>query len=92
MDTTWRAILWQQFGAAIDMLGNAMEACPDELWSDRSQQPELWYMAYHTLFWLDLYLYGSVEGFVPPAPFTLDTDSAPRWVAQAGERRSHGNG
>jgi hypothetical protein len=72
MDETWRAILWQQFGAAIDMLGNTMEACPDELWSDRSQQPEFWYVAYHTLFWLDLYLHGSVEGFVPPAPFTLD--------------------
>ncbi|HEY2930324.1 MAG TPA: DinB family protein [Acidobacteriota bacterium] len=72
MDTTWRAILWQQFGAAIDMLENAMLACPDELWSDRSQRPEFWYVVYHTLFFLDLYLSGSVEGFVPPAPFTLD--------------------
>ena len=72
MDTTWRAIIWQQFGAAIDMLENALLACPDELWSDRSQQLEFWYVAYHTLFWLDLYLSGSVEGFAPPAPFTLD--------------------
>ncbi len=54
------------------MLENALVACPDELWSDRSQQPEIWYVAYHTLFWLDLYLSGSVEGFAPPAPFTLD--------------------
>ena len=29
-------------------------------------------MTYHTLFWVDLYLSGSVEGFTPPAPFTLD--------------------
>lgn len=72
MDTTWRAILWQQLGATIDMLENAVIACPDELWSDRSQQPEFWYVTYHTLFWLDLYLSGSVEGFAPPAPFTLD--------------------
>ncbi|HEX7185503.1 MAG TPA: DinB family protein [Thermoanaerobaculia bacterium] len=72
MDTLWRAILWQQFGAAIDMLENAMAACPDELWSDRSQRPEFWYAVYHTLFFLDLYLSESVEGFVPPAPFTLD--------------------
>lgn len=72
MDTFWRTIVWQQFGAAIDMLENAMLACPDELWSDRSQRPEFWYLVYHTLFFLDLYLADSVEGFVPPAPFTLD--------------------
>jgi len=72
MDTTWRASLWQQFGAAIDMLDNAILACPDQLWSDRSQRPEFWYLAYHTLFWLDFYLSDSVEGFAPPAPFKLD--------------------
>jgi hypothetical protein len=72
MDAAWRAILWPQFGAAIDMLENALLACPDELWSDRSQRPEFWYVVYHTLFFLDLYLSGSVEGFAPPAPFTLD--------------------
>jgi hypothetical protein len=72
MDTTWNTIIWQQFGAAIDMLNNVLVACPDELWGDRSQSPEFWYTAYHTLFWLDLYLSGSVEGFAPPAPFTLD--------------------
>ena len=80
MDTTWRTIIWPQFGAAIDMLDNALRACPDQLWRDRlwnnqSEQPEysqFWYIAYHALFWLDFYLSGSVEGFVPPAPFTLD--------------------
>ena len=72
MDPTWRAIIWQQFGAAIDMLENALLACPDELWSDRSQPLEFWYVVYHTLFWLDLYLSGSVEGFASLAPFTLD--------------------
>ncbi len=80
MDNTWREIIWSQFGAAIDMLENAVLACPDELWtdrllSDRSPQPEFsqfWYVAYHTLFWLDLYLSGSVENFAPPSPFTLE--------------------
>ena len=80
MDTMWTAIIWRQFGAAIDMLENGLRACPDELWGarlwhERSQQPEFsefWYVVYHTLFWLDLYLSGAVEGFAPPAPFTLD--------------------
>ena len=72
MNGAMKRIVWRQFGAAIDMLENAMRDCPDDLWSDRSRQPEFWYLAYHTLFWLDLYLSGPVEGFAPPAPFTLE--------------------
>jgi hypothetical protein len=71
MDTTWKAILWGQFGAAIDMLGNAVLACPEELWGDRSRRPEFWYVVYHTLFYLDLYLSATLDGFRPPKPFTL---------------------
>lgn len=54
------------------MLENAIVACPHELWRDRSRRPEVWYTVYHTLFFLDLYLSGSVEGFRPPAPYNLD--------------------
>jgi hypothetical protein len=72
IDAGVKSVLWRQFGAAIDMLENAIHACPDPIWSDRSRPPEYWYLAYHTLFWLDLYLHGSAEGFVPPAPFTRD--------------------
>lgn len=79
MDTNWKTSLWQQFGAAIDMLGNAVRACPDDLWRvrlwDDAELPaaaEFWYVVYHTLFWLDLYLSGAVEGFAPPTPFNLD--------------------
>lgn len=80
MDFPWGTIIWQQFGAAIDMLDHALSACPEELWQDHlwedPSEPaglsQFWYLAYHTLFWLDLYLSGAVEGFAPPAPFTLD--------------------
>ena len=75
-------MLWRQYGAAIDMLDNALRDCPDELWgknlwNDQSDQsmPDrfsaFWYLGYHTLFWLDLYLSGAEEGFAPPAPFDL---------------------
>ena len=77
-ETLWRTALWRQFGAAIDMLENALVACPttlwnELLWSDHSvpEYPAFWSIAHHTLFWLDLYLTGSHEGFAPPAPFTL---------------------
>jgi hypothetical protein len=68
----WRDGVWGQFGAAIDSMEKALVACPEELWSDRSQRPEYWYLVFHTLFFLDYYLSDSVEGFAPPAPFTLD--------------------
>ncbi|MCZ2147437.1 MAG: DinB family protein [Bryobacterales bacterium] len=71
MDTPWKTALWRQFGAAIDMIGNAVAACPDDLWHDRTRRPEFWYTVFHTLFFLDLYLSGKLEGFAPPAPFTL---------------------
>lgn len=79
MDTTRKAIIWNQFGAAMDMLENAVRACPDDLWGDPSVKPEwkdndvvgFWYVVYHTLFYLDFYLSDSAEGFAPPAPFTL---------------------
>ena len=79
MDMTWKAIIWEQFGAAIDMLDNVLRACPDELWrerlyDERSLQPEFaefWCIGSHVLFWLDYYLSETVEGFAPPAPFTL---------------------
>lgn len=54
------------------MLDNAIAACPDAVWDDRSREPQPWYLAFHTLFWLDLYLSGSSEGFAPPAPFSLE--------------------
>ncbi len=79
MDTYLKTSIWQQFGAAIDFLAITVSACPDEdwrasLWLTPNTKPEraqFWYVVYHTLFWLDLYLTGAEEGFVPPAPFTL---------------------
>lgn len=68
----WKTTIWQQFGAAIDMLENAMVACPEDLWTNRSLKPEFWYTAFHALFWLDFYLSDSAKGFAPPPPFTLD--------------------
>lgn len=72
MDTTLKTMIWRQFGAAIDMLENALLACPDEVWSGTDSEPEFWYIAFHALFYLDCYLSESEAVFAPPAPFTLD--------------------
>ncbi len=78
MQTFWNEILSRQYQAALDMLAKAINHCPNELWEEPlwndPTAPGLsryWYLAYHALFWADLDLYGGVEGFTPPAPFTL---------------------
>jgi hypothetical protein len=83
MSTIDREILWRQFGAAIDMFDSTLRDCPDVLWQERlwEDQPDqwvpsgfstFWYVGYHTLFWLDLYLTGEEEAcFTPPAPFDV---------------------
>ena len=72
MNKEIKDIIWHQFGAAIDMLENAMNACPDVIWGNQIRHSEFWYIAFHTLFYLDLYLSETNQGFVPPQPFTLD--------------------
>jgi DinB superfamily len=76
----WTAMLWGQLGAAIDALQNAIDACPDDVWSKPAEKPAwsprgvvgFWYLAYHTLFFLDLQLSGGrTEGFSPPDPFDM---------------------
>jgi DinB superfamily len=71
MDLKMKEIIWNQFGAAIDMLENALHACPEKLWGQNLEPSEFWYRVYHTLFWLDFYLSDSIDGFVLPAPFTF---------------------
>ena len=79
MERDFKGVLWLQFGAAIDMLENAIDACPDDVWSDPSKRPEwprndvvgYWYLVYHTLFFLDFDLTDlPEEEFAPPQPFT----------------------
>jgi hypothetical protein len=72
MDATWKHAVQGQFGAAIDMLENAIRACPEDRWGDRVGWHEFWYLASHTLFWLDYYLAESEARFAPPAPFGLE--------------------
>jgi hypothetical protein len=86
-------MVWRQFSVAIDDLAAALRDCPDDLWEARlwADEPDqwvakgfgaFWYLGYHTLFWLDLYLTGAEEGFAPPPPFDLvemeEGESLPR--------------
>lgn len=59
--------LWNQFGASIDMLENAIKLCPDELWNSEVSFSG---NAYHALFFLDYYLTLEPVGFGAKSPFT----------------------
>ena len=61
---SWNATLWGQFGAAIDMLEHAIDACPEELWAEGPEWQQFWYGAYHCIFYLDYYLEDTEDGFV----------------------------
>ena len=72
-------MIGRQLEASINMLGDVLMQCPEDLWTSSlwidSDVPaglsDFWYVAYHTLFWLDLYLGGGIEEFQPPDPFNL---------------------
>lgn len=68
MENILKSIIWNQFGASIDMLENAIQTCPEDLWYNDNK---FWYNAFHTLFFLDYYLTLDTANFAPPAPFTL---------------------
>jgi hypothetical protein len=73
MDATSREVLVGGSSAPQSTCSRTRFAlCPDALWSDRDRRLEFWYLAYHTLFFLDLYLHDTVDGFAPPPPFNLD--------------------
>jgi len=92
MNESLKTILWQQFGAAIDMLENAVAVCPETLWNTPSK---FWYTAYHTLFFLDYYLSDETQmekDFLPPAPYTtseFDDGAMPERVYNRDELLSY---
>jgi hypothetical protein len=60
-----RAALRGQYHGAMDMLRGAIEACPDDLWVAGHPPRSFWRLAYHTLFFGQLYLEVRYEDFKP---------------------------
>jgi hypothetical protein len=60
-----RAALKTQYHGAMAMLKQAIEQCPDELWTAAGRGAPFWQVAYHTLFFVHLYAQPGSTGFVP---------------------------
>lgn len=65
--------LSQQFGASIKMLENAISLWPEEYWET---DKKYFYMAYHTLIFLDYYSEVPAKPFSSPLHFTLTADGS----------------
>jgi hypothetical protein len=52
-----------QYEAALAMLNQCIAACPTDRWDDKIGQGPLRWVAYHTLFFVDLYLTPNEEAF-----------------------------
>ena len=63
-----RKVLWNQFGASIDMLSNIIAMWPDEYWNLESKE---YYMSYHTFLFLDYYLTLPPTDYIAPLPFKM---------------------
>jgi DinB superfamily len=57
-------VIRSQYLASLAMLRQAIERCPDELWTAESPTNPFWHVAYHALFYTDLYLQRSEADFV----------------------------
>jgi hypothetical protein len=58
-------VLKSQYHAALAMLREVIESCPEDLWLDDTPRNAYWQVAYHVLFFAHLYLMRDEAAFVP---------------------------
>jgi len=64
-DAALRSALKSQYHAALAMLREAIDRCPDNLWSKSGHRNECWQVAYHALFITHLYSQPNEAAFRP---------------------------
>ncbi|MCE9634100.1 MAG: DinB family protein [Planctomycetes bacterium] len=64
-DVALRAILKSQYHAALAMLRETIDRCPDDLWAGGGHLNACWQVAYHALFFADFYMQPTSHGWVP---------------------------
>ena len=50
-----------QFNAALSMMEQTVSSCPEDLWNVPGQANPFWRVAYHALFYVDLYMQPSED-------------------------------
>ena len=72
-DSLFLDICRNDYGAVFQMVREAIELCPAELWDERTDEPPFWQQAYHTIMYVDFYLGESPQSFCRPS-FAGDED------------------
>jgi len=54
-----------QYLAALGMMKQAVERCPESIWDVAEDKNKFWRVAYHALFYTHLYLQKTAEDFKP---------------------------
>ena len=76
-----KQVIQSQYLAALAMLKEAIEKCPENIWYDTNLKFKYWSKAYHTVFFAHLYLQDAEKDFVEwekhhdpdgDVPFTKD--------------------
>jgi hypothetical protein len=65
MEQHLKTVIISQYRASLKMLGDAIDLCEDDLWENAEYHNQFWQIAYHTLFFTNLYMSGSENSFVP---------------------------
>ncbi len=60
-----RVAIKSQYHAGLEMLRQAIDRCPDELWTAGGHPSQYWQIAYHALFFTHLYLQPDEKAFRP---------------------------
>ncbi len=64
-NATLRSVLKSQYHAALAMLREPIERCPEALWDDPTPTNRFWQVAYHALFFTHFYLMPEEADFRP---------------------------
>ena len=105
LDSTARDAVRSQYLASLAMLEQTIEGCPEPLWTADSRTNPFWQIAYHSLFFVHLYLqpterdfvawskhrpdYQVMGGKLPYPPFTPVTIGEPYTRAEVLEYLEH---
>ena len=81
-----RAILKSQYHATLAMLKDAVEKCPDDLWTSAAHEAPCWGVAYHALYFAHMYGSTSHEAFRPWERHVKDVQSDDGIPAPPAER------
>jgi hypothetical protein len=64
-EAAFKSAFKSQYHAALAMLKEAVELCPEEIWQGTDDVNQFWQIAYHTVFFTHLYVHQNEAAFHP---------------------------